>query len=283
MGQPALSLMPMAWLVWVAAMRGEEEYGTRLAELEQALLGRHAGILIPHIDQVLRLARGAAAGFADPAGAFAQLELVANQWEVQLCAVDRLEAAARAGRPDRAQQWTEELEGFAAATGQSWAHAAAAHGRALLTEGPAAEAHFRQALSHHAGSTRPFNRARTQLAYGEFLRRLRRRVDAREQLRGALAGFEELGARVWADRAREELRASGEAARKRDGAADVKLTAQELQVAGLVQEGLTNREVAARLFVSPRTIDFHLRNVFAKLGITSRAALLRLELDQQGG
>ena len=101
----------------------------------------------------------------------------------------------------------------------------------------------------------------------------RRRVDAREHLRAALAAFEELGAVPWAERAAQELRASGETARRRDVSTATDLTAQERQVAALVRQGLSNRDVAAQLFVSPRTVDFHLRNVFAKLGVTSRAEL----------
>jgi DNA-binding NarL/FixJ family response regulator len=123
-----------------------------------------------------------------------------------------------------------------------------------------------------------FDRARTRLAYGEWLRRNRRRVDAREQLRTALVTFEDLDARPWADRAAGELRASGETARKRDETEPAKLTAQELAVAGLVQQGLSNREVAAQLFLSPRTVDFHLRNVFTKTGVTSRVELAQRTL-----
>jgi DNA-binding NarL/FixJ family response regulator len=104
-------------------------------------------------------------------------------------------------------------------------------------------------------------------------------VDSREHLRAALATFEELGARPWAERAREELRASGESSRRRDETAANPLTPQELQIARLVQQGLPNREVAARLFVSPRTVDFHLRNVFGKLGISSRGGLLQFDLS----
>ena len=134
------------------------------------------------------------------------------------------------------------------------------------------------ALTHHADSVRPFERARTQLAYGEHLRRRRRRVDARVHLRAALETFEDLKAAPWAERAAQELRASGETARKRELDTEVELTPTELQVAQLVQQGLSNREVAAQLFVSPRTIDFHLRNVFAKTGVTSRGGLTQLTL-----
>ena len=141
-----------------------------------------------------------------------------------------------------------------------------------------AEALFTQALGTQGNADRPLEQARTHLALGEFLRRSRRRVDAREQLRSALHTFDDLGAVPWAQRAEQELRASGETARKRDAASGVALTAQERQVATFVAEGLPNREVAAKLFLSPRTIDFHLRNVFAKTGITSRGELARITL-----
>jgi DNA-binding CsgD family transcriptional regulator len=143
----------------------------------------------------------------------------------------------------------------------------------LLADGTEAEEHFERALQHHARSLRLPDRARTQLAYGEFLRRARRRVDARTHLRAALETFEDLGAEPWAERARQELRASGETARRRDSDAAPDLTPSERQIADLVRDGLSNRDIAARLFVSPRTVDFHLRNAFAKLGVSSRTEL----------
>ena len=119
---------------------------------------------------------------------------------------------------------------------------------------------------------------RTQLLYGEWLRRHRRRIDARRHLRAALATFEQHSAAPWADRARGELRASGESARKRDPSTRDQLTPQELNIAGLAADGLTNAEIGAQLFLSPRTIDYHLRKVFAKLEIVSRADLAGVEL-----
>jgi DNA-binding CsgD family transcriptional regulator len=197
---------------------------------------------------------------------------------IRLAAYDRLEAAVRAGRTDFAQSCVDDLDRFAAAVGSPRSRAVVAHGRALLATSDVAEALFREALSHDAG--RPFETARTHLAFGEFLRRDRRRVDAREQLRTALTIFEDVGAAPWAGRARQELRASGETARKRDESTVIDLTPQERQVARHVAEGLSNRDVAAQLFLSPRTIDFHLRNVFAKTGISSRGELVGLNLDQ---
>jgi DNA-binding CsgD family transcriptional regulator len=125
-----------------------------------------------------------------------------------------------------------------------------------------------------------FERARTQLLYGEWLRRHRRRIDARRHLRAALATFEQHSAMPWADRARGELRASGESPRKRDLSTRDQLTPQELNIAGLAADGLTNAEIGAQLFLSPRTIDYHLRKVFAKLEIVSRVDLASVELGE---
>jgi DNA-binding CsgD family transcriptional regulator len=197
----------------------------------------------------------------------------------QAAAIDRLEAAVRAGHTETAELWVGDLESFADVTEQRWVAAAASHGRALLAHGSHADHHFERALQLHEGSPHTVAEARTRLAYGEHLRRARRRVDAREQLRAALATFEDLGATPWVERTVAELRASGESARKRDVTTATSLTPQELQVAALVRQGLSNREVATQLFLSPRTIDFHLRNVFTKLGISSRTELAGIDLD----
>jgi DNA-binding CsgD family transcriptional regulator len=135
------------------------------------------------------------------------------------------------------------------------------------------EKEFVNALDLHDHTPTPFDRGRTELCYGERLRRVGRRIDAREHLRVALAIFESLGAEPWAEQARAALRSTGERLRKREESTAEKLTAQELQVAVLVAEGGTNREVGARLMLSPRTIEFHLRNIYAKLGVRSRTEL----------
>lgn len=125
-------------------------------------------------------------------------------------------------------------------------------------------------------------RARTELLFGEYLCRARRRSDARPHPRAALETFDRLGAPVWADRAREELRASGETARRREPGAMATLTPQERRIVAAVSEGATNREVAAQLLLSPRTVDYHLRKVFQKLGISSRTELIGRTLTESG-
>ena len=193
--------------------------------------------------------------------------------------LDRIEAAIRAGERATAGAWLDVFQAWAESGEAAWARAVVLHCQALLSDKEDdAESLFLAALNAHAEAGRPFERARSELAYGEFLRRARRRVDARPHLRAALDGFDSLGATMWAERARVELRATGQTARKRDASTRDELTPQELQIARFVAEGLSNRDVAAQLFLSPRTIDFHLRNVYKKLDISSRTALARLDL-----
>jgi DNA-binding NarL/FixJ family response regulator len=192
---------------------------------------------------------------------------------------DKIEAAVRASRMDEARAALPLFEAWAGYARATSAKPRLAACRALLAEGEDASEHFEEALCL-AGQGRSFAAARIHLLYGEHLRRTRRRADARIQLRAALETFERLRAEPWAERGRAELRASGETARKRDPNTVDQLTPQELQIARYVAEGLSNKEVAAQLFLSPRTIDSHLRNVFAKLGITSRTQLAGLRLGE---
>jgi DNA-binding CsgD family transcriptional regulator len=193
------------------------------------------------------------------------------QWEP-----DMIEAYVRVGRANDAEELLSDFERRARALGRVWAAAAAGRCRGLLAPDADFERCFTQALAWHARTPTPFERARTQLCFGERLRRTRRRIEAREQLRAALATFEQLGARPWADRVLAELAASGERAKRRDAAAAERLTPQELQVALAVARGTTNREAAGALFLSPKTIEFHLGHIYRKLGIRSRSQLTRL-------
>jgi DNA-binding CsgD family transcriptional regulator len=202
---------------------------------------------------------------------------------LSMAGLDRIEAAVRAGEVATAHDWLAYYEAWAERAGAAWARAVALHGRALLADDEEeAERLFEAALDAPAQAARPFDRARTELAFGEVLRRARRPRDARQHLRASLDGFEALGAELWAERARVELRASGQTARRRVADTRDQLTEQELQISHFVAQGLSNREVAAQLFLSPRTIAAHLRNIFRKLGISSRTELARLHLESVG-
>jgi DNA-binding CsgD family transcriptional regulator len=162
--------------------------------------------------------------------------------------------------------------------GQPWALARAARCRGLVAAGDDMEEWFDKALQLHERTPDVFETARTRLAYGASLRRARQRVRAREELRAALQMFEALGAQPWADQASAELAATGETARRRDASTLDDLTPQELQIARLLAEGKTTREAAAAVFLSPKTVEYHLRNVYRKLGIASRDELARVPL-----
>ncbi len=275
-GQRALSHLPHAWLAVVAALRDRpDQVAEHLAAVDSTPA---SGVTGPIVTDLVRWTRALIAD--TPTNALHHLQQITG-FARRMAAFDRLETAVRAERPELARRWTAEMESFGTAVGARWALAAAAFGRALLADGDPAE-EFETAIGHADAAGHRFDRARIQLGYGEHLRRARRRVDARAQLRAALEVFDDLGAIRWATRAAQELRASGETARRRDTSAAAELTAQERQVAGLVRQGLSNRDVAARLFLSPRTVDFHLRNVFSKVGVASRAELTALSLDLAG-
>ena len=182
---------------------------------------------------------------------------------------------------DNVLTW-EVLQRIPHAAGLCWVHP---HERGWLaaTEkflDAATDPHFAKALRLHLTAQRPFDRARTELLYGESLRRRRERLQAREHLRAALDLFERLGAHPWAGRARAELRASGETARPRMPGPTEQLTSQELQVARFITAGASTRRAASQIFHTPRTNDAHLRSIYAKLGITSRAELRVADLGE---
>ena len=180
----------------------------------------------------------------------------------------------RAGDAAAAAELLAPFADEAERIGQAFPQAVAARCRGLLADEDHYEQEFERSLEFHALDENLFATARTQLVFGERLRRSGRRIDARERLNPALDAFEHLEAVPWADRARNELRATGERVRARSPAgASEELTPQELQVAMLVAEGKTNREVGAQLFLSPKTIEWHLGHVYRKLGIASRAEL----------
>ncbi len=279
--QPQHVAACLGTLAWIAAVQGRDQDARAAADEASALAARH------RIRRPIAQAAWAAAlrdlGAGRWLDAITPLEALASPDSAYfhpmvavLSSGDLMEAAHRLGRDEVGRVALGRLEAFVDRTGTGWAAAVVARSRALFGTEAAATESFELAAQRHSTSNRPFEEARTQLLFGEHLRRARRRSDARAQLRLAIAGFERLGARPWEERAHAELRATGETARKREPSALSSLTPQQLQIVRLVTDGMSNKDVAAHLFLSPRTVDYHLRNVFTTLGITSRAELNRV-------
>jgi DNA-binding CsgD family transcriptional regulator len=198
------------------------------------------------------------------------------------CLVELVEAAARSGAHEEAAAAVEQLEERTDATGTDWGLGVQSWSRALISEGETAELLYREAIERLERSRIAVHLARAQLDYGEWLRRENRRVDAREHLRTAHGMFSQFGAEAFAERARRELLATGETARSRTDETRGALTPQEAQIARLAQDGLSNPEIGAQLFISPRTVQYHLHKVFQKLEITSRNQLGRIPASRLG-
>ncbi|MBV8951326.1 MAG: LuxR family transcriptional regulator, partial [Actinobacteria bacterium] len=198
-----------------------------------------------------------------------------------LATIEFVEAASRSGRADAARPALERLEVATSASGTRWGDAIAARSRALLSDGDEAESRYRDAIDRLATTALRLDLARTHLVYGEWLRRVRRNVDAREQLRIAHGLFGDFGMEGFAERARVELRATGEHARSRSVESRNQLTPQEAQVAQLVAQGATNNDIAVQLFITPRTVEYHLHKVFRKVGVKSRTQLARYVLESK--
>jgi DNA-binding CsgD family transcriptional regulator len=202
-------------------------------------------------------------------------EVFADQPGNGLWRPDLIDAYLRAGRLDDARELLQIFEREATRSGHELMLMIVARCRATLADETDAEAAFDEALRLCDAAQWPLERARCHLANGERLRRSGQRAAARTQLRSALDIFEPIGAEGFAERARQELRASGETLRARTGAQPEQLTAQELQIALLVARGATNREAAASVFLSPKTVERHLSNAYRKLGVRSRSELAR--------
>jgi len=284
MAVPNAIALSLAILAWLAAVEGREsearEHAARADDLAQRGLGNT--LLRARLQATLGLLE---LGLARPLAAIERLRPVADLAErhgvrepnVLPYAPDLIEAYARAGERQAATSELAKLSELAAAVDRRWALAAVARLHGLLGTDDDLDEHFGAALElHEQGAGSAFERARTELLYGERLRRAKRRIEAREHLRNATELFDALGAAPWSAQARRELRASGESIPRRDPTAPEKLTPQELQVALQVAEGRTNRDVAASLFLSPKTVEFHLTRVYRKLNVHSRAELVRL-------
>ena len=268
----------------LAAFRGREEPATRLitARMDDFLArGEGLGVTLAHwataalhnglahYERALAAAEDAAAN---------PHELWFSGWSL----VELVEAAARSGDTDRAEAALALLSETTQASATAWGHSVEARSRALLSHGPAAETLYREAIDGLTSTRLHVDLARARLLYGEWLRRERRRLDAREQLRMAYDQFTAFGMEAFAERARVELRATGEHARKRTAETSDDLTPQETHIARLAAEGATNQEIAAQLFISPSTVEYHLRKTFRKLGVKSRTQLAhRLQLGSR--
>jgi DNA-binding CsgD family transcriptional regulator len=285
-GQPVRVAGLYSMLALLAAVAGDEP---RCSELAASALRQFAAEEVANVSTMAEWALGLLdLGLGRYGAALNRFEMTAtgplrHYIQPMLFAPDQVEAAVRFGPAghgaDRAAEPLGRFAAWAEATGQPWARAVLHRCQALTQDGDP-EAHYREALRQHAVSGRPFEHGRTELLYGEWLRRGRRGTDARAHLRTALTLFERTGAAPWAERARAELRAAGEPAAAGAPAPDrlSLLTPQELQVVRLAASGATNRDIAAQLFISPRTVSHHLYRAFPKLGVTNRTALARLDL-----
>jgi DNA-binding CsgD family transcriptional regulator len=277
-GQRADLGAALAGFAWLEARQGHEARCRRDAE-EARTLCRDLGVGLYGIwavqalgDLELGLGRAAEAiGHYDEQRAEMQSLGIAD---VDVSpAPELVEGHLRLGRRDEAGELAAAYEREARAKGQPWALARAARCRGLLAADEEVDAAFDEALRLHARTPDVFELARTQLAYGARLRRARRRIDAREQLRAAVETFGRLGASSWSEVARGELAATGETARRREASTLDDLTPQELQIALLLAGGKTTREAAAAVFLSPKTVEYHLRHVYRKLDVHSREEL----------
>jgi DNA-binding CsgD family transcriptional regulator len=268
-------LAPYGALI-LAAWRGDETeltglIGTTLDEI----VARGEGIGVSTCQWVTAVLHNSLAQYESALAAARQVMEPPRKldWTINATLPELIEAATRSGHMAVAHDALEQLVALTRPSGADWGLGLEARCQALLSPPEVAEPFYLEAIER-LGRTRVIGeRARAHLLYGEWLRRQRRRIDAREQLRTAHRMFSEAGMEAFAERTRRELAATGEKARKRSADTRDELTSQEKQIARLARDGLSNPEIGARLFLSPRTVEWHLHKVFAKLGITSRTAL----------
>jgi len=261
--------------VWLAAWQGRQDEALRLIRItaaEATARGEGIGLTVTRAAGAL-LANGSenyeSAVVEGGLAGESRQELAAPNWGL----TELIEAAAHLGNREVAAAAFARLSERTGASGTDWALGLEARCRALLNDDDSAEALYREALERLGCTRVRAELARTALLYGEWLHRRGRRLDAREQLRVAHEMFTAMGAEAFAERARHGLIATGENARKRTATTSGQLTVREAQVASLARDGLSNPEIGTRLFLSPRTVEYHLGHVFAKLGITSRHEL----------
>jgi DNA-binding CsgD family transcriptional regulator len=280
-GQQLGQAFGLAGLALVEARRGREA-DCRAHVGEGLTLARAMGLGLSQIWAMgalgeLELGLGAAAAAAEVFEQQQQVMAELGITDADLSpAPELVDAYLRLGQRESAEQQALGFEQAAAEKGQPWSLARSMRALGMVAGDDGFDARFEQALAFHDQTPDEFESARTRLAYGERLRRARNRVLAREQLRAALETFERLDSRPWAERARAELAATGEKVRRRDPSTVDELTPQELQIVLLLASGKTTREAAAAVFLSPKTVEYHLRHAYLKLGIHSRDELARV-------
>lgn len=276
--QPTWQLLAWSAQGALAALRGEHDLAEELsARTESAALPRGAALNLAFVQYtrgVSALGRGRhAEAYEQIHRMFEPADPACHDHFATFDIADLAEAAVHSDHHEEARALLRRAEAAGALTPSPWLHAALRYSRALLADDERAEREFQQALGDADLPRWPFLHGRTHLAYGEWLRRQRRAAESRGPLRAARDVFDALGATPWGERARQELRAAGESSTGRaPGTLDV-LTAQELQIVELAAEGMSNREIGQRLYLSHRTVESHLYRAFPKLGITSRAQL----------
>jgi DNA-binding CsgD family transcriptional regulator/tetratricopeptide (TPR) repeat protein len=258
----------------LTACRGDEVQASALIdEVERDAIARGQGLVLTlgeHARAVLHNGLGHyAAALQHAQRASAQDELHVSVWSLP----ELVEAAARSGQPELAADALERLRRRTQVAQTEWALGLDARSRALLSDGQVAEALYREAIDRLGRCRVGLDLARARLLYGEWLRRRARRVDAREQLRSARASFAQMGAGAFAQRAERELLATGETARKRTIETTDDLTPHEARIARMACDGASNQDIATELFVSRKTVEYHLHKVFSKLGISTRQQL----------
>ncbi|HEV7628572.1 MAG TPA: helix-turn-helix transcriptional regulator [Streptomyces sp.] len=269
----------------LAAMRGEPTAAEKLIEAtHRDALAKGEGISIAVAEWTRAVLHNGQGKYAEATAAARQALHHQEYPELRYpgianwAAAELIEATTRSGLLDEAREAVDWLTEMTSASGTHWALGVQARSRALLAGGEAADSAFREAISWLEQTKVGSELARTHLLYGEWLRRERRRTDARDHLRTAHRMLDATGMQSFAERARRELLATGETARRRSASHTQELTAQEILIARLARDGLSNPEIGSRLFISARTVQYHLSKVFTKLGISSRSQLDRVPL-----
>ena len=261
----------------LAAYRGDADEVAKLVRTgTDDFLARGEGLALTAASWMTALLNNGLGRYEDAYAAAAEATRIPGEiWFSWFALAELIEAASRTGRREQGAEALETLSASTSASGTPWALGVEARARALLAEGDAAEPLYREAIERLQPTRLRLDLARAHLVYGEWLRRETRRIDARNELRTAYELFTDFGMEAFAERSRIELEATGERSRKRTVETLDQLTAQESQISRLAADGNTNREIAAQLFISPSTVEYHLRKAFRKLDVTSRTQLAK--------